>query len=81
MAKFILTAIGLLLAILTLFIGLLFWDRASLNYNSEGNYFDGAVVYHEQSVMVYGILTFLFSAFTMLAGYFALGKYKDNAAN
>ena len=30
--------------------------RSTLPYNSEGNYFDGAVNYHEHMVMFYGIL-------------------------
>lgn len=31
-------------------------QRSRLPYNSEGNYFDGIVNYHEQSVISYGIL-------------------------
>lgn len=41
-------------------VGLIFLilavKRSTLPYNSEGNYFDGVVNYHEQSIMVYGIL-------------------------
>ncbi|MDQ3800425.1 MAG: hypothetical protein M3384_13335 [Acidobacteriota bacterium] len=40
-------------------IGLIFLilavKRGTLPYNSEGNYFDGAVNYHEQSIMAYDI--------------------------
>ncbi len=37
-------------------------------YNSEGNYFDksNAVVYHEQAVLVYGIVLFLSAAVTAI---------------
>lgn len=35
------------------------WQRAGLPYNEEGHYFDGLVNYHEQSVLVYGVLAFL----------------------
>jgi hypothetical protein len=31
--------------------------RSTLPYNSEGNYFDGVVNYHEQSIAVYGVLS------------------------
>lgn len=30
--------------------------RSTLPYNSEGNYFDGTVNYHEHSVVVYGVM-------------------------
>jgi hypothetical protein len=41
--------VGLIFLVLAL-------KRSMLPYNSEGNYFDGVVNYHEQSVFVYGIL-------------------------
>ena len=31
-------------------------ERSTLPYNSEGNYFDGVVNYHEHSVVVYGFI-------------------------
>ena len=41
-------------------VGLIFLilavQRSNLPYNSEGNYFDGVVNYHEQSITAYGIL-------------------------
>ncbi|MCP9493982.1 MAG: hypothetical protein MSG64_05920 [Pyrinomonadaceae bacterium MAG19_C2-C3] len=41
-------------------VGLIFLtlaaQRSTLPYNSEGNYFDGVVNYHEQSVVGYGVL-------------------------
>lgn len=41
-------------------VGLIFLllavQRSTLPYNSEGNYFDGVVNYHEQSVVGYGAL-------------------------
>jgi hypothetical protein len=41
-------------------VGLIFLllavKRSTLPYNSEGNYFDGVVNYHEQSVVVYGFM-------------------------
>jgi hypothetical protein len=47
-------------------------------FNSEGNYFDKktSVVYHEQSVLVYGLLTIILFLFTALTGFFALKKIK-----
>jgi hypothetical protein len=41
--------VGLIFLILAL-------KRSTLPYNSEGNYFDGVVNYHEQSIISYGIL-------------------------
>jgi hypothetical protein len=41
-------------------VGLIFLilavKRSTLPYNSEGNYFDGIVNYHEQSIAVYAVL-------------------------
>ena len=31
-------------------------QRSTLPYNTEGNYFDGVVNYHEQSITAYGFL-------------------------
>ena len=49
-----------LLAALLAGAGLLFLilavKRSTLPYNSEGNYFDGVVNYHEHSVAVYGVM-------------------------
>ncbi|MDP3699598.1 MAG: hypothetical protein Q8R72_01685 [Hylemonella sp.] len=33
------------------------WQRAGLPYNEEGHYFDGLVNYHEQSVLVFALLS------------------------
>src|SRR5687768_17305419 len=41
--------VGLILLILAV-------KRSTLPYNSEGNYFDGVVNYHEQSIFAYGML-------------------------
>jgi len=45
----LLAGIGLVFLILAIL-------RSTLPYNSEGNYFDGVVNYHEQSIFSYGIL-------------------------
>jgi len=49
-----------LLAALLAGVGLIFLilavQRGMLPYNSEGNYFDGVVNYHEHSVVVYGFM-------------------------
>ena len=43
----------------TCLIGWLFIRRLILPYNSEGNYFNetDSIVYHEQAVLVFGIIT------------------------
>ena len=45
----LLAGVGLIFLILAL-------KRSTFPYNSEGNYFDGVVNYHEQSVFVYGFM-------------------------
>lgn len=45
----VVTGVGLIFLIIAV-------QRSTLPYNSEGNYFDGVVNYHEQSIIVYGIL-------------------------
>jgi branched-subunit amino acid ABC-type transport system permease component len=58
----LLASIGLVFLILAV-------RRSMLPYNSEGNYFDGVVNYHEQSVVVYGVLAgAFFLAAIMLFG-------------
>ena len=32
------------------------WQRAGLPYNEEGQYFDGLVNYHQQSVLAYAVM-------------------------
>jgi hypothetical protein len=53
-----------LLAALLAGVGLIFLtlavQRSTLPYNSEGNYFDGVVNYHEQSVVGYGVMALAF---------------------
>ena len=61
MAQSIISKLLLWLAALVVGFGLIFLtltvQRSTFPYNSEGNYFDGVVNYHEQSIMFYGILT------------------------
>ena len=65
-----------LIALLSAFltgVGLIFLalaiQRSTLPFNSEGNYFDGVVNYHEQVVEVYGVLAFVsFLAAALLFG-------------
>ena len=43
----------------------LWWQRASMPYNEAGRYFDGVIVWHEQSVFIYALLS-IFSFFMLL---------------
>lgn len=56
----LLTWLTVLLSVLLAGAGLFFLIltvlRSRLPYNSEGNYFDGVVNYHEQSIVVYGVM-------------------------
>ena len=58
-------------ALVTLFIVFTFINTSSYSYNSEGRYFDenSLTVYHEQAVPVYGLLSFIGIALTLLAIY------------
>ena len=55
-----------ILSVFSIIIGVLFgaeWiKRLSLSYNSEGRYFDQAteIVYTDNGVIVFGLLTFIF---------------------
>ena len=49
----------------------LWWKRSNLPYNEEGRYFDGLVVYEEQSVSTYLVLAVIFFLTSLLAGYWA----------
>jgi hypothetical protein len=35
------------------------FERAGLPYNEEGDYFDGLVNYHQQSVLAYAVMAFV----------------------
>ena len=61
----------IILALVTLFIAIVFVSRLTLSYNSEGSYFDenSSTVYHEQAVIVYGLLFFCGLALTRLTFY------------
>lgn len=61
----------------------LWWQRRNLPYNEEGRYFDGLVVYEEQSASAYLVLVLIFFLTSLLAGYFAWRRsrsVKDTAS-
>lgn len=51
----------IILALLTAIFSWLFYTRIRMDYNSEGNYFDKKtlVVYNEQALIVYGLISFV----------------------
>ena len=63
----ILIILIVILALLTALFSWSFYSRAKMDYNSEGNYFDNEtlVVYNEQAVIVYGLITFIFLTLTL----------------
>ena len=69
--KIALTISTVIMAIITLFIAIVFLNRLALSYNSEGKYFDenSSTVYHEQAIAVYGLLFFVGTSLTLLALY------------
>lgn len=62
MKKIILWTINLTTIIIGFCFGMKWFNQLGLDYNSEGRYFDemASVVYKEESIMVYGALTFFF---------------------
>ena len=66
----------IILVLLTILFGWTFYVRSGMDYNSEGNYFDEntLVVYKEQTLFVYGIITFIFVTLTSLT----IWKLKSN---
>ncbi len=78
MTKFLLTFSTIILFVLTILFAWTFVNRWTIPFNSEGNYFDEntSVVYHEQSVLIYGLITISLLLFTALTGFFARKKFK-----
>ena len=78
MTRIVLTITTSILTILTVIFGLAFISTITLPYNSEGNYFDESsmVVYHKQTMEVYGILTFLLFALTIISAYLTIKKIR-----
>lgn len=60
---------AMLLSTATLLLALLWFQRLSLPYNEAGRYFDAAhaVVYDEDAITAYGLLTVLFALPTAAA--------------
>jgi hypothetical protein len=69
--KMIFTLLTIILALPTISIAIIFVNRLTLSYNSEGRYFDESslTVYHEQAVTVYGCLFFSGLVLTLLTFY------------
>lgn len=58
----------IILALLTAIFTWFFYVRTRMDYNSEGNYFDeeSLVTYNEQSLIVYGVISFVLLSLTLL---------------
>ncbi len=78
MTKIILIVSTTLLTILTIVFFMTFIDRLTFPYNSEGSYFDenNSVVYYQQSIIAYGLLTFILLLTTIISTYFMIKKIK-----
>lgn len=71
----ILTAISFLMAMLFTCI---FFSRLTMPFDSEGRHFDEAslTVYHQQSVLVYGLLSLICLMSVAIAGTFTAKIYR-----
>lgn len=76
-SKHVSLILTILFTVLTLLLSWTFFNRMRLNYNSDGNYFDenSGVVYHEQALIVYGILALVSLLLTVLT-FWKLKKLK-----
>ena len=65
-----------ILIVLTAVFSLTHLNRLKMNYNSEGNYFDenSGVVYHQQAVIIWGIIALALFFLTILTAW----KLKKN---
>jgi len=79
MKKRTLIILTTILTVLTTVFGLTYLSRLRMKYNPEGNYFDenSGVVYHEQAVLVFGIIAFFLFILTILTAW----KLKANIFN
>lgn len=59
--KYVLLIISAIISLLTLLVGSIYFNRLTLNYNSEGSFFSMKenIVYTEQALDVFGLLTIL----------------------
>lgn len=69
--KIVLTILTIILASVTLLTAMIFVNRLKLSYNSEGKSFDESLltVYHEQAIIVYGLLLLSGFLLTLLTFY------------
>lgn len=63
--------LAITLTISTLISCWTFIKRLALDYNSEGKFFDENtnVVYYEQAVLIYGIISFVLLVFLIIVGW------------
>jgi hypothetical protein len=80
MTKIILIVTTTLLTILTIIFVMILIERLTLLYNSEGNYFNEKdfLVYNQQSIIAYGLMTFIFLTTTIILTYFTIKKIKSS---
>lgn len=79
MTRYLLTVSTIILFVLTILFAWTFVIRWTIPFNSEGNYFNEktSIVYHEQSVFIYGLITFFLLLFVALTAFFARQKFKE----
>ncbi len=54
----------------------IWYERIHLPYSELGRYYDGQVVWHEQAVGVYGLISIMFFVLTLVLTYFLVKKLK-----
>lgn len=61
-----------------IFFTLTWWSRLTMPYNEAGRYFNGAVVWDEQGVIVYALLSMITFMATVTMGYIIWVKKGNN---
>lgn len=78
MRKIVLGVLITVSIIFTFWFIFIFLHRLSLDYNSEGRFYDAKtmVVYQEQSVFVYGLISLIFAIFSLVLVLVFIKRYK-----
>lgn len=80
MKKTLLIIGTIVLMLLTGLSGYTFNNRLALPYNSKGSYYDfsSGIVYHQQSVEVYAVITFVLFSLTILTGFYTVKSFRKS---
>lgn len=81
--KYVLLTISVVILLLTFLVGSIYFNRLTLNYNSEGNFFSmkESIVYTEQALGVFGLLTILGVVLSTLTIFGTIRYFRNTKKN